>query len=93
MTAENVKTYESMAKFSLDSDTRTWIADVLSGLEDGFGLLDTINTCGITPLITPLAKTNIMREDVAVKQITRDRLMSTAPAEYDGYFQVPKTIA
>jgi len=35
---------------------------------------------------------NVMREDVAVKHIPREDLLAGAPQEYDGYFQVPKTV-
>jgi Asp-tRNA(Asn)/Glu-tRNA(Gln) amidotransferase C subunit len=29
---------------------------------------------------------------MAVKAITRDELLSDAPEQYDGYFQIPRTV-
>jgi Asp-tRNA(Asn)/Glu-tRNA(Gln) amidotransferase C subunit len=33
-----------------------------------------------------------MREDIAVKTISRDELLESAPEQYGGYFQVPRTV-
>jgi aspartyl/glutamyl-tRNA(Asn/Gln) amidotransferase C subunit len=42
--------------------------------------------------VTVLDLQNVLREDIPSKTVTRDELMKNAPAEYDGYFQVPKTL-
>jgi len=39
-----------------------------------------------------LDSSNVMREDVASKLISRDELLKNAPEQHDGYFQVPAAI-
>ena len=56
------------------------------------GLVFVIDTAGAEPLVTVLNVQNILREDVVKKIVTRDELLSGAPEEYGGYFQVPKTL-
>jgi hypothetical protein len=47
---------------------------------------------GGEPLVTVLNVQNDFREDIAVKFMPREELLSNAPEQYDGYFQVPRTI-
>jgi aspartyl/glutamyl-tRNA(Asn/Gln) amidotransferase C subunit len=35
---------------------------------------------------------NVLREDAAKKLLSREELLSNAPEQYDGYFQVPGTL-
>lgn len=92
MDAKTLSAYENMAKLSLTEDVRQWVIDSFNTLEDSFKKLDSIDTEGVEPLFTVLDLKNVLREDVSAKFIERDELLSNAPEEYDGYFQVPKTL-
>ena len=92
MTKDAVELYQSMAKFDLDEATFDWVTETMSALEENFKKIESIDTQGVEPLYTVLDLKNILREDVAAKVISRDELLANAPEEYDGYFQVPKTI-
>ncbi len=92
MAKNTAKMYEPMAKLSLDSETRAWADDVISRLEGEFEKLEDIKADGIEPLVTVLDLKNVLREDVSAQIVSRDTLLENAPEEYDGYFQVPKTI-
>ena len=84
--------YEAMAKLQLPEEERQWVAGQAENLLQSFAALDAIDTDGIEPLITVPDIQNILRDDVSKKLISRDELLSNAPEQYDGYFQVPRTI-
>ena len=92
MAKNTASMYEPMAKLSLDSESRAQADDIIARLESEFEKMEKIDTEGIEPLITVLDLKNVLREDVSVQVVSRDTLLENAPAEYDGYFEVPKTI-
>ena len=89
---QNLKNYEAMAKLDLPETERQWISERANMLLSGFGELESINTAEVEPLVTVLDLQNILREDVCVKILPREELLANAPEQYDGYFQVPKTL-
>ena len=91
----NVKTlelYESVEKLRLTDDEQEFAINAMNKLEEDFAVLSEIDTTGVEPLVSVLDLENVMREDVSNKLISRDELLSNAPEEYEGYFQVPKTL-
>ncbi|MCL2387976.1 MAG: Asp-tRNA(Asn)/Glu-tRNA(Gln) amidotransferase subunit GatC [Defluviitaleaceae bacterium] len=88
----DIKKYETMSKLSLPEDERVLITEKINQLVSGFGALETIDTSVVEPLFTVLDITNIMREDIQNKTVSREELLSNAPEQYDGYFQAPKAI-
>ena len=84
--------YEAMAKLKFNDDERIWAEKCAEKLIKSFGDLDMIDTKNTEPLVAVLELTNIFRDDVAVKFMTRDELLSNAPEQYGGYYQVPKTL-
>lgn len=92
MAKNTAQMYEPMAKLSLDSESRAVADDIIARLEDEFSKMEKADTEGVEPLVTVLDLKNVLREDVSVQIVSRDTLLENAPEEYDGYFQVPKTI-
>ena len=84
--------YEPMAKLSLEGDERAWAEDIIERLEKEFDAFEAIDTEGVEPMVTVLELTNVLREDVSEQIVSRETLLENAPAEYDGYFEVPRTI-
>ena len=89
---KDIKEYELMAKLDLTEPERQIISGRMEKLIDSFSALEKIDTSNTEPLVTVLDIQNIMRDDVVKKIITRDELLSSAPEQYGGYFQVPKTL-
>ena len=89
---ENITDYEAMAKLALCETERQRISGLADMLTDSFRELAEVDTSGAQPLVTVLDIQNILRDDIAVKNISRDEILSNAPEQYDGYFQVPKTL-
>jgi aspartyl-tRNA(Asn)/glutamyl-tRNA(Gln) amidotransferase subunit C len=88
----DISQFEAMVKLDLPEDERRSVAERAEKLLQGFSRIESIDTEGVEPLITVLGTHSILRDDTARKSITRDELLSNAPEQYDGYFQVPKTI-
>ena len=88
----DIRNYEAMAMLDLPDDERRALETRLCGLAGSFDTLGGIGTDGVEPLVTVLSLRNVFREDRAEKLLTRDEILSTAPEQYDGYFQVPGTL-
>lgn len=89
---DNIKDYEAMAKLDLPDEQRRRITDIANTLMSGFDEFASIDTDGIEPMVTVLDVRNVLREDISVKMLSREELLANAPMQYDGYFQVPKTL-
>ena len=89
---QNIKDFENMVKLDLPDDARAWMSGSADMLMDSFGALAGIETDGVAPMITVLDIQNVLREDAAARVVSREELLSRAPEQYDGYFQVPKTL-
>jgi aspartyl/glutamyl-tRNA(Asn/Gln) amidotransferase C subunit len=91
----DIREYEAMAKLDLQADERGIISARAQGLIESFKALEGIEVSGVTPLVSVLDITlgrESLREDVHVKLVTREELLENAPEQYDGYFQVPRTL-
>ncbi|MCL2084491.1 MAG: Asp-tRNA(Asn)/Glu-tRNA(Gln) amidotransferase subunit GatC [Oscillospiraceae bacterium] len=88
----DIKDYESMAKLALSETEREWVSARAERLIKSFAEIEGVDTGGVEPLITVLGLNNAFREDIRVKTVSREELLANAPEQYDGYFQVPKTL-
>lgn len=93
----NIENYEAMAKLKLPDNEREWINIRADMLISSFAELEKINTDDVNPMVTVLDLQNILREDITVKMLSREEILSNAPEQYapeqyDGYFQVPRTL-
>ena len=88
----DIKKYEAMAKLDLPESERQCLSERIKTLTDSFAALEEIDTDGAEPLVTVLDVQGVMRDDIVNQSVTRDELLSNAPEQYNGYFQVPKTV-
>jgi aspartyl-tRNA(Asn)/glutamyl-tRNA(Gln) amidotransferase subunit C len=88
----DIKKYEAMAKLDLPDDERTRIADEIGHWVERFAVLQKTDTTGVEPLVSVLEQRYVMRDDIVQKQFSRGDMLSNAPEQYNGYFQVPKTV-
>ena len=89
---KDIKNYEAMSKLDLSETERGWVSDRADMLMDSFNQIAGIDTSGVESLITVLDVENVLREDISVKMLPREELLSNALEQYEGYFQVPKTL-
>ena len=81
-----------MVKLDLPEAERQWISGCADMLRGSFRAQEDIDTDGVEPLVNVLDIRNVFREDIPSKAISREELLANAPEQYDGYFQVPKTL-
>jgi aspartyl-tRNA(Asn)/glutamyl-tRNA(Gln) amidotransferase subunit C len=86
----DIKKYEKMVKLDLPEYESETIAGQAEKMLGSFSVLDNINTDGFEPLVSVLEGQNKLREDIALKNTSE--LLSNAPEQYGGYFQIPKTV-
>ena len=88
----NFTDYEEMAMLDMPQTEREALEKRFREITDKFTALETYETDGAEPLVTVLDSYNIFREDISSKFIPREELLSNAPEQHDGYFQVPAAI-
>ena len=88
----DIQKYEAMAKLDLPEPERRLISERAARRMEEFAAIEAIDTSGAEPLVTVLDVRNVLRDDVARRFISRDELLSNAPEQYGGCFQVPRTL-
>jgi len=88
----NISEYAAIEKLRLSNEESSWIERCARFLEESFRELESADTDGVEPLVTVLDVKNVLREDTSYKMLSREELLANAPEQYDGYFQVPKTL-
>ena len=87
-----IKEYEAVAMLDLSESERDTLGRNAADLAENFSALDAICSSGIEPLVSVLNLNNILREDASEKHLSRDAILSNAPEQFDGFFQVPGTL-
>ena len=85
--------FEKMAMLDLSEKERAHLCERFEEIVTGFSALDEYDTDGVEPIVTVLDMNNIMRDDVAVKMISRNELLTNAPEQQDGYFRAPANMS
>jgi aspartyl-tRNA(Asn)/glutamyl-tRNA(Gln) amidotransferase subunit C len=91
MIMDDIKKYEAMVKLELTEDERGKISVMADELIAGFEILAGIDT-DAEPMYTVLDVRNVLREDVTIKTVSKDEIMSNAPMQHNGYFQAPRAL-
>ena len=73
-------TGEEVAKYTQQ------LANILEYVEQ----LNKLDTSNVEPLTHPLDMKNVFREDVVVRSLTQQEVLSNAPDPQSGHFKVPK---
>ena len=90
---KDIEYYEGNVKVKLSDTERLWVAACADMLIASFKTLDSVDTSKIAPFVTVLDIRNVFRDDIVKeKTISHEELLSNAPEQYNGYFQVPKTL-
>jgi aspartyl-tRNA(Asn)/glutamyl-tRNA(Gln) amidotransferase subunit C len=90
---KDINNLAAMMKFTLCEDEKIFVSTGMDILTDSFKALIDVDTDGTLPMVSVLESRNIFREDQVVKTISRQELLAAAPEQFDGFFQVPRTLA
>lgn len=92
MDNKTLKRLESLNQLSL-TDTETEEILAYFAMQDKEKeLLDKVNTESTERMVHVLPLENVLREDAAHQDFTRDELQAEAPEANDGYWQVPRLV-
>jgi aspartyl-tRNA(Asn)/glutamyl-tRNA(Gln) amidotransferase subunit C len=64
------------------------LSDILTYIEQ----LSPVDTAGIEPTATVLEQANVFREDKARPSLSLEKVLANAPAQAEGFFEVPKIL-
>ncbi len=92
MNHSELKKLENLNKLQLTEDETTAVLNFFEKQGDELSALDAIDTENVERMVHVMPMINILREDVAKKDFTRDDLQEDAPESYDGYWQVPRLV-
>lgn len=90
ITDETVKHVAKLARLELNDDD---IQQYTTDLGKIMTLVDELSSLPMEDIDTLAgAEPTVFRDDVVIKDYTRDALMANAPHEEDGFFRVPKIL-
>lgn len=92
MNKEVLISLEKLNKLQLTEEETEKVLDFFAAQQEDMSLLNAIETEQVERMVHVMPLTNVLREDVAIKNFTRDELQEDAPESYDGYWQVPRLV-
>ena len=92
MTKEILLRLEGENQLALDDAQRDEIISFFDAQNAEFEKLDSIDTKNVERMVHVMPILTVVREDVMVKNFTRDELQAGAPETMDGYWQVPRLV-
>ena len=89
---EKVASLAAFNKFNLSDTELTDMTVFFNWYTAEAQLMQSCDTGDLPPQIYLVSMSNVFREDVAGKSISRERLLETAPEQMDGCFVVPTVL-
>lgn len=88
---ETIEYVGILAKLELSEEEKEAAKKDMGRMLDYIDKLGELNTDGVEPMSHVFPVKNVWREDVVTNGDDRDAIISNAPGEKDGMFEVPKT--
>lgn len=83
---------EKLNKLQLTEEETKKVIGFFDQQSEEMSVLNAIDTDNVERMVHVMPLTNVLREDVVIKNFTRDELQEDAPESYDGYWQVPRLV-
>lgn len=87
-----VEKVAKLSRLELDEAEVKLYAEQLNQILDTMAGLQQIDTEGVAPLAHVLPIENVLREDEVGECFTQEKVLTNAPEQADGMFQVPKIV-
>jgi aspartyl-tRNA(Asn)/glutamyl-tRNA(Gln) amidotransferase subunit C len=75
-----------------DASARAAMMNDMQRVIDFVEKLNQVDTTGVEPLIFMTEEENVLREDVATLEITKQEALMNAPVKDSDYFKVPRVV-
>jgi aspartyl-tRNA(Asn)/glutamyl-tRNA(Gln) amidotransferase subunit C len=89
---QEVEHVAKLARLELSEQEKEKLTDQLSNILTYVETLNGLDTKGVEPTAHVLDLKNVMRDDVAVPGLSRERALANAPDQAAGHYKVPKII-
>lgn len=90
ITIKDVEHVAKLARLELSQDEKEKFTKQLGDILKYVEQMNEVDTTNVEPMAHAIDFTNVMREDIAIHEISKSELMKNAPDEEDGFFKVPK---
>lgn len=92
ITKEDVAYVASLAQLELDASAQERLVHEMGEILNYMDKLNALNTDGVEPMMHALELSNVFREDIVGKSLSRETALKNAPQHDDEYFIVPKIL-
>jgi aspartyl-tRNA(Asn)/glutamyl-tRNA(Gln) amidotransferase subunit C len=92
VTIDEVRYIARLARLRFTEEEEGLMAEQMSKILDYMDQLNELDTEGVPPMSHVLDLTNVFREDVATRRISREEALRNAPDADEAYFRAPKVI-
>jgi aspartyl-tRNA(Asn)/glutamyl-tRNA(Gln) amidotransferase subunit C len=92
VTINDVKYIAKLAHLEFDESELEGFTFQFNEILSYFEKLNELNTDNVEPLLHPIEKKNVLREDIVKASIDREEALKNAPDRTDEFFKVPKVI-
>ncbi|PCJ60815.1 MAG: Asp-tRNA(Asn)/Glu-tRNA(Gln) amidotransferase GatCAB subunit C [Candidatus Hydrogenedentota bacterium] len=92
ITTEDVEYVAGLAQLILDDDAKQRLVKEMGDILSYMDKLSELNTDDVEPMMHVLDITNVYREDVVGKSLTREQTLKNAPKHDDEFFLVPRIL-
>ena len=88
LTIADVEHVAALARLGLSDAEKERLRDQLSSILEHIDALSEVDTDAIPPTASVIPLSNVLRDDVAQPSMPRDLVLSNAPRQTDGFFEV-----
>lgn len=88
LTITDVEHVAALARLGLDTAEKERLRDQLSSILGHIAALDELDTAAIPPTAQVGALTNVLRDDDVRPSLPREAVLTNAPRQADGFFEV-----
>ena len=92
MDREVLRRLEKLNQLALTEEEKEDFLAFYSEQEAARAVLDTVDTASVERMVHVMPVYTVVREDVVIKNFTREDLQKGAPETTDGYWQVPRLV-
>lgn len=92
MERETLRKLEMLNQLALTEEQKDDVIDFFGVRDNELSELDSIDTSDVERMVHVMPVMTVVREDVVVKNFSRDDLQSGAPETDEGYWCVPKVM-
>ena len=92
MDREVLRRLEKLNQLALTEEEKEDFLAFYSEQETARAVLDTVDTASVERMVHVMPVYTVVREDVVIKNFTREDLQKGAPETTDGYWQVPRLV-